>query len=621
MKNQNSKGKIFIACVFFCCLAVGLAIAQQEERLDATLERDSVSLGNPVYLYVTFYGSKNISPPNIPTVDGLRIKYVGPSTKISVINGRVSQSITHSYLVIPLEEGDFEIGPFSVKYNDEVYRANPVVLMARESPVPRLRRPSGKARRVSVSTEPAEPSVPYSGDRVFLAMEVEKKKMYINEIIPVTIKLYVSNLRLKDIEYPEFSHEGFSAGPYAEPQRSMAVVKGMRYDTLVFKRNIFGIKEGEYVLGPARIKCEVVERRQPSTRPSSRRSIFDDDFFSSMLGRFQTYPLQLKSKDIPVTILPFPEKGRPEGFQGAVGDFHMDAKAKPGKVKVGDPIVLQMIISGKGSLDTVTAPQLKGDDAFKTYEPQVSIKTGKKIYEQVIIPKTDEVSFLPEISFSFLNPKTGEYKTIKKDNIPIKVLERPEEEKAVKVISIPGMERAFYPPEELGEDIIHIKEKTGRFSRRGRFLYQNWLFWLGQVIPMGAFLVFYGVHREKEKIRRDKGYARFLRAPKEARKGIKKARSYLGKGKLEEFYDAVFRTLQEYLANKFNLPIGSVTLEIIDERFRPAGLDENILDMLRDVFLKCDMARYASGVVDGKEAREVLEKLRRVIDYLEKSRF
>jgi hypothetical protein len=278
-----------------------------------------------------------------------------------------------------------------------------------------------------------------------------------------------------------------------------------------------------------------------------------------------------------------------------------------------------MTISGRGNLDSVTAPDLEETEDFKVYEPQVTIKGGKKIYEQVIIPKTDMATLVPGISFSFFDPKTGKYKTIERKDISVKALAQPEEE-AVKVVSMKGMEKVFYPPEKLGEDIVHIKELSGRFTQRGRFLYQNWVFWAGQAIPIGVFLGFYAMYREKQKMRTDKGYARFTRAPKKARIGMAESKSHLGKNRIPEFYDAVFRTLQEYLADKFNLPIGSVTVNIIDEKFRPAGLDEDMLEMLKDVFSKCDMARYAAGLTGKKEAKEILDKTRRIIDYLERAR-
>jgi hypothetical protein len=618
MKSCGIKSKIVVGLIAYCFLSASFASAQ-DKRLEATLERSHVSIGNPVYLSVTFYGAKSVPRPEFPLISGLQIKYVGPSTKISIVNGKISQSVTYNYLVISSREGSYEIGPFSVRHEGKTYRADAIAFDVSKVPTTTSQQVApSKAKRWSVTQTVADESErPYVGDRVFLVMQAEKDKMYINEVIPVTIKLYVDNLRLTDIEYPEFPHEGFSAGKFEQPEKTIGVYRGKRYDVMVFKRDIFGIKEGEFVLGPARTTCKVIAKRQERRSSIFRSSIFSDDFFG--LG-YQAYPLELRSKEIPVTILPFPKKGRPADFQGAVGDFRMKVEAKPEKVKVGDPIVIRMTIGGEGNLDTVTVPKFDAGENFKTYEPQTTIKAGKKIYEQVIIPKTDEAKFIPEISFSFFDPVSEKYKTVRQDRIPIEVMEQPELESAVKFVSMPGEEKVFYPPEKLGEDIVHIKERTGRFAPEGRFLYKSRLFWGLEVIPLGIFLLFCGAYRKKEKIRTDKGYARLLRAPKKARNGMAESNSYLKNGDVGGFYDAIFRTLQEYLADRFNLPIGSITPQIVDEKFRPAGADENTLDMLQDVFSKCDMARFASGVSDKQEAEEVLEKVRRVIDYFEKSR-
>ena len=90
---------------------------------------------------------------------------------------------------------------------------------------------------------------------------------------------------------------------------------------------------------------------------------------------------------------------------------------------------------------------------------------------------------------------------------------------------------------------------------------------------------------------KDESYARFLKAPRRARKGLAKAASYLERSEVVPFYDEIFKTLQVYLGGRFNLPKGNITSDVIEELLRPAGADENILLMLREVFSKCEMAR------------------------------
>ena len=183
--------------------------------MEATLERNRVSIGNPLYLHVTFSGAQNVNRPEFPEVDGLKIRYVGPSTKMSIVNGRVTQSISHAYLIIPNNDGTFKIGPFSVIHSGHRYAADPVTLVVTSRPS-RAAVSSTPAASGGGSTAPSYrrgiSAEKYAGDRVFLEIETSKRRVYVNETLPVEITLYSDNIGIKNIEYPNYSHEGFSSG-------------------------------------------------------------------------------------------------------------------------------------------------------------------------------------------------------------------------------------------------------------------------------------------------------------------------------------------------------------------------------------------------------------------------
>ena len=625
MRKRNFYIRTIVVLAAIIFLA-GTGIAKAENiSFDARLEQSTASKGNPVYLYLTFYGTRDAEEPDMPQQDGLRIKYVGPSMKMSVVNGKVTQSVSHAYLVIPLKEGIFKIGPFFAEYRGKTYNADAVTLtsVAGSAAVSGGAPSYNPGSSSSASSSGTVQNVPaHLEDDIFLVMETVKERVYINEGFPVTLKVYVRNMGLKDIEYPSYPHEGFSVGEFSEPERTSEFVRGDRYDVLLFKQDVFGIKEGDYVLGPGSLKCKVVIRKAPSVR--SRTSLFgftiDDDFFSNRSG-YSSYPVELASKALPVTILPFPSTGRPADFKGAVGDFQMDARIVPADVKVGDPITLTMTISGKGNMDTVTAPQVASDERFKTYEPQVTKKDGKKIYEQILIPRTEEIKDVPAVTFSFFDSKTESYQTITKGPFKVNVAAQPESERKVKMVSMPGMQQGLYSEEKLGWDITHIKDKPGDIRKRGRFLYESWLFWLVQLAIVCVFGVFYNYRRKKERIMTDRGYARFLKAPRKARTGLSKARSCLGKEDMLPFYDTVFRTLQEYLGDRFNLPKGGVTVDAIEKKVCTSGCDEVVIKALHDVFSKCEMARYASSTMGKEDAAETMGSVEKIIDYFEKNKF
>lgn len=620
--NKKTKRQIIILLFALVCTSNFACAQDQETRLEVTLERKSVSLGNPVYLYFSFYGGQNIYRPEINGEPGLKINYVGPSTKMSIINGRVSQSVTYMYMVIPVKSGEFKIGPFRADYEGRQYEAEAVTLTVTDVPSQIVSgNVSSNAPIVSSEDRQTAQAGVYSPDNIFVAMDIPKKEVYINELVPVTIKLYINNMMLRDIEYPVYSHEGFSSEEFTEPERRQEIWGGIRYEVLVFRQNLFGIKEGTYTLGPSKIKCNILTKDRTSKRMSLFGSnIFDNDFFSGAFG-YTAYPAEFSSKEIPVTILSFPSEQKPDVFQSAVGNFTMDVNISPAdKVKVGDPVVVTAAISGEGNFDTVTAPQIKTGGNFKIYEAQASKKPGKKIYEQILIPKTDEIKEVPEVCFGFFDPVSKKYRVLKKGPFPIEVIKEPQSEKAVKMVSLPGEQEMFYTQEKLGKDIIYIKEKPGKFYSKDYVLYKNLFFLAGQVIPFFLFAVFFAARRKKEKILKDKGYARFLKAPQKARKDIAQAKLFLSKNDMAGFYDIVFRTLQNYLADRFNLPKGNVSVENVRDKLGSALCNENILGMLRDIFSKCEMVCYASLSSEERQsdAQRVLEEVKRIIDYMEK---
>lgn len=122
------------------------------------------------------------------------------------------------------------------------------------------------------------------------------------------------------------------------------------------------------------------------------------------------------------------------------------------------------------------------------------------------------------------------------------------------------------------------------------------------------------VRKRKEKIR---GYyikyVQRLNASKKLKKGIRAAERALHKGDSAVFYTIIFRTLQDFLGDKFHIPPGGITVGIIYSVLRPRGVNEEVLKKIKDVFEDCDMARYASLESGRTEMEETFDMLKEVI--------
>jgi hypothetical protein len=249
------------------------------------------------------------------------------------------------------------------------------------------------------------------------------------------------------------------------------------------------------------------------------------------------------------------------------------------------------------------------------------MEDNHRVFEQVVIPENENVKAIPKVSFTYFNPKLGEYKTISHGPTPIAVEKLPESAKPKIVESTvavgTGKESAR---EVLGRDIIYIKESLGRVVRRGQPLYRTGGFLWAQLMPILLLLVVIVVHSRSERLRKDVRYARLVRAPKTARHGLSQARRYLHDNKAEEFYDEVFSTLRGYLGDKFHLPTGGITAQVIDEVLTPRGFDEEMLKKLKGLFEDCDLARYAPSGLSAEKMRASLAALEGVIAYFERAK-
>lgn len=598
--------KIFILLI----LLLSTRALAKDINFEASVDKKKIGLGQSVQLGLTFDGSQNMPVPQLSTIEGFRVRYLGPSTRMSIVNGQSTSSVTYVFTLLPTKTGNFKIGPFEFEHKGDTYHANAIDIEVLEAAV----QPNNQAGE---SFSPGKDL----NDRMRLTIELPRNKIYLNEIIPVTIKLRINELGLRNIQFPQFNHEGFSVGEFERPRQYQDVIDGLNYEIVEFETSLFGLKPGEFRLGPATVQCDLVVRK-PTNRQalSSFDDFFNADVFDNIFSAHQIYPMTLKSAELPVTVLALPEENKPADFSGALGIFDFQVQVSPQEVKVGDPITLKATVRGQGNFNTVNLPTINLGNDFKVYEPQIKQEKEVKSFDEVIIPLNVSIKEIPAISFNFFNTQTGQYETITRGPFLLKI-NKPDKEEVLKITeNKQSPARPLVKEEKLGADIIYIKDHPGELSRKQEYLYQNKIFWGFQVIPLLIYLFLAFLHARNRKLTTDVKYARQLLAPRKAKAGIIRAQGLLDKGNTGEFYDALFDVLQEYLGNKFHLSSKGITISIIDEQLKHKKIPENILANLKEIFSECDMVRYAASRLTKENMQKALEKLEEVIDYLQRNK-
>jgi hypothetical protein len=556
-----------------------------EKKFEVSIDRNRVALGEKVQLGVSFYGTQTMPAPDISNIDGLEVRYVGPSTMMTVLNGQISTSVTHLY---------------TVPENQPVSQAPPG------------QAPLSRSEQLNL------------GDRMFLVLASEKTVAFVNELVPVTVKLYVNRLNVSDIQLPTFEQESFSKVEFKEPKQYRERLNGLLYDVLEFRTSIFGTKPGDYRLGPAEIKCNVMIRKSLPRNAAMMDDFFNDDpyrnpFADDFFTRYERHPMEIKSRDVQLGIQPVPAAGRPQDYSGAVGDYQFVYTASPTKLKVGDPVTLKMDINGTGNFNTVLMPKLDDTAGFKVYEAQVKTEENRKSFTQVLIPESDAVTQLPKAVFSYFDPSARQFRTIPQGPIQIKV-EKPKEEAPAQVVGPPPQRatKEGQVPDDLGRDIIFIKESPGQWHRKGDAFYRTYAFGALFIIPFVMLVGLYVWQSRQNRIRSDSVYAGRLAAFRSSRRELRGLRHKLKAGNRKAFYEAVFTALQNYLGYRMSMPAHGITADVAEAALVSRDVDMEIARKVRSLFEICDEARFAFVEPDLSRMRDDLKELKEVIRYFEK---
>ena len=594
MLFMNIRSRIFVIGLIFLCLAVSPVFAQ-DISIDVELTAKKVSLGSTLQLTVTVNGSNDIDQIQLPKIEEVDVQYLGPSTRVSIVNGQYSSSKTFTYSLLPRKEGQFQIPSFNIMVAGKSYIVDPLMITVVSN------NNGGPSQGRQTRLE----------DKIFLVLEPSKREVYLNQRVDVKVRLFVTGLSANDVQYPKFDNVGFSVGEYQQPKQYQQVVNGIRYGIVEFNTEVYPTRTGELNLGPARTSCNLLVERT-----GGRNNMFDDDFFNSFFGRQERRPITLASEAMTINVLPFPEEGKPEDFSGAVGQFDFNVSVSPSGVKEGDPITFRTTVLGKGNLTAIQMPSLSSGEDFKLYDPQVFEKGDIKKTEQVIIPRSEEIKEVPQIRFSYFDPELRKYQTIKKGPFPITVtkLEKGDE---FKVIGLEG-EIRMVEPETLGEDIIFIKRKPGRLQGTGEAMYKRGSFYGVICVCAALWLAGFVYYKRTDRIRTDSVYARRLQAPRQAKQGLAQARKLIAARKGEEFYDVVFKTIQQYLGNKLHLSSGAVTFETVHSYLSENNVEQKVIDDIKLTYEECDMIRYALADISEENMNASYQRLAQAIDHLER---
>ncbi|MCM1051741.1 MAG: BatD family protein [Paenibacillus sp.] len=519
----------------------------------------------------------------VSAIDGCTLLF-GPSTSqsqsYSVVNGRAesSSAIEYTYYYRADKAGQFTIPAASVLADGKRLTTKPAQFTVH----PRAERDTPASQRPvavdDVDTQTAGRKV--NADDVFVRIILSRNSAYEQEAIGCTIKLYTKYSISSFMPTRQPSFDGFLIQELdVQPAlNEIETYRGQDYMTAILKRCIiFPQKSGKLTINSGNYDISVVQ------------------YDNVNMGMFQVRQpretkIKVSSNTGTIDILPLPSP-KPEGFNGAVGQFTVDSRLVGNSFRTNDPATLIYTISGTGNIKYLKEPQIDFPTEFEQYTPKSDIKTnvsgnevsGTMTVEYTFVPQSVGNFTIGSDKFVYFDPAKRDYVTLNTPTYPIKV---------AKGLSSPAPTEDQKAIENKNSDIRHIYLGDKNPSMDHTLVVTTLMYWM---LYLGLFIitiVIIATNRARARRNADITGMRTAKASKVASKRLKTAGKYLSAGDNDKFYEEMLRALWGYLSDKLTIPLSQLNRQNIVDKLAEKGYSSEATASIVNVLDECEMARY-----------------------------
>lgn len=315
--------------------------------------------------------------PKLPPIEDAVLSLVGTSSQTMISNGSFSRATILTYNSRSRRAGvTLQIPAFTVQTNK-----GPLKVAAFTGGAPRVIPDSTVNARLMPGTA----------------------TLWAGEVFPLTYVLDAARRSFAQYS-PTFT---WNPAPlvvedWSKPEPSELSLNGESRINLTYKTRGYAKTPGTITLNPA---THIVSIATGST-----------GFGLFQQQRVEDLSVTTRRPEITVRPLPTP----PEGFKGAVGQFKLVSKVVPSTAAVGEPVTWTLELSGTGNWPEIAGlPQREVSKDFQVVQPQAKRTPAEgKLFDVtlsedvVLVPTRPGTYAVGPVSFTYFDPKAGEYKTL-----------------------------------------------------------------------------------------------------------------------------------------------------------------------------------------------------------------
>lgn len=393
--------------ILLCFLALGAAgLAQSVQWLTS----DS---GDSADLQLVFDNCVPEGNPELPAVPDATFVFAGRSEQTSIINFKVTRSVILNYRLRTRAGGSVQIPSFTVKTD------------------------RGELRVPAYTTG----SIRQAADvNIHARLVPGANTVWAGEIFPLNYVLDAGRRTFNSLgSNPEWDPSPLLIEDWAKPEVAELTAAGEARLNFIYRTRAYAKTPGSLTLDTAQQLVNITTG-------------------TVGFGLFQQPRLDqvaVTSNQPKLTVRPLPPA--PAGFTGAVGQFRLESRVVPADATVGEPVTWTLELAGTGNWpDIAGLPAREVSRDFQVVQPQAKRTPAEgKLFEVtltedvVLVPTRAGTYTLAPVSFTYFDPKAGEYKTLTTPRTTVNVAARPVSQFNLKPVADPqpAAAPATRPPE------------------------------------------------------------------------------------------------------------------------------------------------------------------------------
>jgi hypothetical protein len=581
---------IVLAVLVLPFAGIGTAWAQDPGQgpgpIHAEVDRTALSTGETLLLTVTANSASILDAPRpgLPALQGFNVVGTSTSSRISIINGEITGQVVYLYQLQPYETGELVIEPVTLTLRGQTYSTQPISVQVSQG--------SGAGASAPSNAQPAVTAQELAGQDLFVEALVDNPAPYVGEQVVYTFRFYKAQDLWDQPQYTAPAFTGFWSEPQPDQQDYRVQAAGRVYRVTELRAILFPSVVGPVTIDPAML-------------------VIPGGFFRS--GQtLQTEPVELNVRPLPA--------GAPDGFDGAVGQFALEATVDAASGVVNEPLTWHVTLNGRGNLNAAPDPAWPEIDGWRSFESEATLHTevrdgqlaGSRTYERLLVPSAGGEYTLPSLQYAYFDPEAGQYQVVSTEPVAVSIA-------AGDPGAAPPAAGDQVPPdpkqavEQLASDIRHLKPVPARLGSSGEPVAASGLYWAAWAFPLVGAAGFFVWQRRQRYLENNLGIARSSQARRKARKALARARKQNGNA-----YNAAGQILTAYLADKLDRPVAGLTHQALAGLLAERGLPSDLVERVDVLLVTSELGRFAPGADSPGHAHILLQEVDTLIAALEK---